>query len=159
MGCMDTCPESGADGCQLKEPTSTLWKGLKIVFLIINVLISLGLFGLLYAIIFLIGWGKSEDENGNPIYPEIAENYTALVTLSILQFVNSSVQVVIGFIGIFKLNLRALFIYSCLILVSSVIQFAATIIFESSHVILLSNSYLVMMYFLIRELRIENGLA
>ena len=158
MGYEDACPES--DQCHpLREPTSTLWKVLKVLFMVINVLASIGIFMLITFVIFVGIYGKDFTANDTPVFPDYYENYTEYLILYTSNIIASLIQVIIGFIGICRLNLKALYIYTGFILIDLVWQIASIILLKYSiSIIIISLGYLTMMYFLIRELKRENGM-
>ena len=159
MGYSNTCHEDG-HRYALREPHSTLWRVLKVLFVVVNVLSCIGILGFIFILGVIGTHGRDiNPETGEPEYKDIYENYTPIVTILSMKIVESFIQVVIGFIGICRLNLRAFYAYNVIVVVDIVMQIFSIAFGQVSIFILLTLGQFLMMYYMIRELKRENGMV
>lgn len=100
--------------------------------------------------------------DGKPLSQEQLHIVHILLTIFVIAVIMQILITVTGFIGIFKLNLRALYFYTGCVVIQTIIGFASFIVstkdigYSGIHG---NIAVLCMMYFLITELRKANHLS
>ena len=136
------------------EPTGTLWRCFKIIFIILNIfatiVIVFSIIGLV-AIIALFISGKVKEE----------QKHDLIVVLSILVvFVTiCTLKVVFGFIGICRLHIGCLYAYTVMIFIAIVSEITLSIYDSLNFGIFGDFALLAMMYYLINEIKKTNHIV
>ena len=152
----DEAAESGPHPHQpLREPTSALWKILKALLMIVNVMVSIAIAILLLALLLIVTFGKNLNPNGEPTFPDLYLHYGVIVTLVTLNIIALLIKAISGFVGVFRPNLRALYIHTTIVVIGILWQIGLMALYGFSLWIIMPLGYFAMMYYLTRELSRE----
>lgn len=148
----------------MREPTSTLWKVLKIVFLVLNIIVAVGICLAIAqcAILGAIAAGKGEielpDGQKGPVSEEAKTVAKILLAVYVPLILFATLQMILGFIGVCRLHLGCLYVYTAFAIIGLILNIVASAkgVFAGGTVGQIG--LILMMFFLIRELKQANGL-
>lgn len=145
----------------MREPTSTLWKVLKIVFLILNILVTIGIILSIVGCVALgaIASGKITDGDGNPLPDEAVQTAKIALAIAVPMILLQTLQVVLGFVGVCKLHLGSLYVYTVFVVINLILNIVSSAMAGFSAGVIGQIGIILMMYFLINELRKANNMV
>ena len=146
---------------RLREPTTKFWMVLKVIFLLLN---SASIATIILLINSTVSLGQiASGKEFEGIAPTDLQIKTArlLIMVTIPMIVLGILQTIIGFIGLYKIHLTSLYVYTAFVAISLIMQIIALAFkFDSAIGLFYSDiCLLVLMYLMIKEIKLTNQIS
>lgn len=142
-----------------KVPSSTVWKILRIIFILTNILVTIQVILALIACVAIgaVASGKMKFED-RPLPDALVQAAQVALAVAIPMVVLESIQVTLGFFAIVKLHLTSFYIYTIFVVINLILNIIVTVVSGFFVGIIGQSLTLVLMFFLIRWLKKENNI-